>query len=254
MRASRLSISHRNCASTACAVAVATAIEWGCTVRISPVRSITPITSPVSGSWTGAAAQVQRWTISLKCSEANTWTACLAAIAVPIALVPAPPSDHSVPSAKFIESAARSRTVALPSTHSSTPLASETTIRCWDSSAVAARHERISGAISASGWISQRAEASSASATCGAIRRPLGSTPAAAERRQESAIGPRTGVSRESPSPLREPTTNRSQARRSSLALVTGAVATSMASQGLVIAAPSVPIVPTAQTCSAGGC
>ena len=79
---------------------------WGWTVAISPVRSITPITWPVSGSWTGAAAQVHCCTTSLKCSEANTWTACSAASAVPIAFVPAPPSLHSVPSAKFIESAA----------------------------------------------------------------------------------------------------------------------------------------------------
>jgi len=44
----------------------------GCTVDISPVRSITPMTWPVSGSLTGAAAHVQACTTSLKCSVANT--------------------------------------------------------------------------------------------------------------------------------------------------------------------------------------
>ena len=45
----------RRVASTAWAVAVATARLCGCTVRESPVRSITPSTAPVSGSWIGAA-------------------------------------------------------------------------------------------------------------------------------------------------------------------------------------------------------
>ena len=54
---------------------------------------------------------------------------CMAASAVPMALVPAPPSLQSVPSAKFIESAACMRTLGLPSTHSRIPLASETTMR-----------------------------------------------------------------------------------------------------------------------------
>ena len=76
----------------------------------SPVRSITPITAPVSGSWIGAALHVQRCTGSLKCSGPKTWTAWSSAIAVPIAFVPAPPSLHSVPSAKFMSPAARRRT------------------------------------------------------------------------------------------------------------------------------------------------
>ena len=35
------------------------------------MRSITPSSSPVSGSWIGAAEHVQRWTTSLKCSGAE---------------------------------------------------------------------------------------------------------------------------------------------------------------------------------------
>ena len=116
-------------ASTARAVAVATARLCGWTVLRWPVRSITPITAPVSGSWIGAALHVHRWTGSLKCSGPNTWTAWSTAIAVPIAFVPAPPSLHSVPSAKFMSPAARRRTLADPSIVISMPLASLTTIR-----------------------------------------------------------------------------------------------------------------------------
>ncbi len=83
----------------------------------------------MSGSWIGAAEQTQRWTGSWKCSGPKTWTAWSTASAVPIALVPAPGSLHSVPSAKFMTSAARMRIVALPSMLSRTPSASLTTIR-----------------------------------------------------------------------------------------------------------------------------
>ncbi len=117
----------------------------------SPVRSITPSSAPVSGSWIGAAEQVQRCTGSLKCSGPNTWTAWLAAIAVPIALVPAPPSLHSTPSAKFIISAARRRTAPEPSMASSTPSASLITIRYPASSAISDRHAWISEACRLSG-------------------------------------------------------------------------------------------------------
>ena len=102
---------QRRWASTAPAVATATANECGCTVLIRLVRSITPSMRPVSGSCTGAAAHVHACTTSLKCSAANTWTAWSAASAVPIAFVPAPPSLHSAPTAKFIEFAAASRTL-----------------------------------------------------------------------------------------------------------------------------------------------
>jgi len=90
---------------------------------------MTPITWPVSGSWIGHALHVQRCTGSEKCSGPNTWTAWSTAIAVPIAFVPAPPSLQSVPSAKFMSSAARSRTGVEPSIVSSVPSASEMTIR-----------------------------------------------------------------------------------------------------------------------------
>ncbi len=81
---------------------------------MSPVRSMTPSSRPVSGSMTGAAAQVQRCTGSVKCSAAKTCTACSAASAVPTALVPAPDSLHSAPSTKFMSSAARLRSWASP--------------------------------------------------------------------------------------------------------------------------------------------
>jgi hypothetical protein len=44
----------------------------GCTLEMSPVRSMMPSSRPVSGSVTGAAAHVQRWTGSVKCSAAKT--------------------------------------------------------------------------------------------------------------------------------------------------------------------------------------
>ena len=60
------------------------------------------------------------------------------------------------------------------------------------SSAIAARHSWISGAARASGCSSPALCVSSSSATTGASWWPVGSTPAATERRQESAIGSRT--------------------------------------------------------------
>jgi hypothetical protein len=68
-----------------------------------------------------------------------------------MALVPALLSLHRAPSVKFIESAARERTLASPSTASSIPAASLTTIRCSDSLAMEAKQSRISGAAAASG-------------------------------------------------------------------------------------------------------
>ena len=209
-------------------MATATANECGCTVLILLVRSITPSNAPLSGSCTGAAAHVQAWTTSLKCSAANTCTAWSAARAVPIAFVPAPLSLHSAPMAKFIEFAAASRTPGAPSSQSSVPSASLTTIRCAASSAMPARHSRISGATDTRGWTSQRAAASSSSATDGAAPWGLGSTPASNERFHESAIGRRTDSTR-------PPPTNRSQARRTSLARRAGDVVASIANQGLRI-------------------
>ncbi len=127
-----------------------------------------PSSCPVSGSCTGAAAQVQAWTISLKCSAAKTCTAWSAASAVPIALVPAPFSLHRAPSVKFIESAAAMRTLAFPPIHSSSPSASLMTMRCADSSAMAVRLSSITGNAAASGCTFQRADVSSSSARTGA--------------------------------------------------------------------------------------
>ena len=183
---------QRRCASIAPAVATATAKECGCTVLILLVRSITPSTSPVSGSWTGAAAHVHACTTSLKCSAANTCTAWSAASAVPIAFVPAPLSLHSAPTAKFIEFAAASRTRGDPSSHSSIPSASLTTIRCAASSAIPAKHSRTSGAADTSGWTSQRAATSSSSATDGA--EPLARGIDAGRRRALPRVGDRAGA------------------------------------------------------------
>ena len=95
------------------------------------------------------------------------------------------------PTAKFIELAAARRTLGEPSSHSSVPSASLMTIRWAASSAMPAMHSRISGALETSGCTSQRAAASSSSATSGAEPSRDGSTPAAVERSQESAIGER---------------------------------------------------------------
>ena len=91
-----------------------------------------------------------------------------------------------------------------------------------------AMHSRISGALVTSGWTSQRAAASSSSATSGAEPSREGSTPAAVERSQESAIGVRTLTTW-------SPPTKRSQAARSSRARCAGSVVESIANQGLRI-------------------
>src|SRR5919197_480245 len=64
-------------------------------------------------------------------------------MAVPMAFVPAPCSFHRAPSAKFIASAARERTLALPSSWSRTPAASLRAMRCSDSSAMLPRPQRM---------------------------------------------------------------------------------------------------------------
>ncbi len=219
-------MAQRSWDSTALAVAVARARLCGCTVVILPVRSTMPSSRPLSGSCTGAAAQVQLCTISLKCSAAKTCTAWSAARAVPIALVPAPFSLHRAPSVKFIESAAAMRTFALPPIHSRSPSASLTTIRWADSSAMAVRLSSIKGRAAPSGCTSRRDEVSSSSARTGARCSPEGSTPASCERRHESAIGARIAPSFPSP-------TNRSHSPFSSRARLRGDVAASIASHGL---------------------
>ena len=152
------------------------------TTLMSPVRSMTPMTSPVSGSTTGAAEHVQRWTGSVKCSAAKTWTAWPAATAVPIAFVPAEVSLHSAPSMKFMSSAARFRSVVSPLMLRSIPSASETTSRLSDSSSVSAMHCWMRPLAPRSGWSSHIARAPSSSTTDLAGRRPVGSTPASRER------------------------------------------------------------------------
>ena len=70
-----------------------------------PVRSTTPSSSPESGSRTGAATHDHGCTWSPKCSDAAICTGLRVASAVPGAFVPAPPSLHSAPATKCIDSA-----------------------------------------------------------------------------------------------------------------------------------------------------
>ena len=71
-----------------------------------PVRSTTPMISPVSGSWIGAPEHCHGWTRRLKCSAEKIWTGWSTAIAVPSALVPAPCSLQSAPQTKCMFSVA----------------------------------------------------------------------------------------------------------------------------------------------------
>src|SRR4051812_43309469 len=85
-----------------------------------------------------------------------------------------------------------------------------------------------------SGCSSHSSLAAASSHTDLAGRRPVGSTPASRERRQESAIGGRTsGVPGSSSSPRRRSSTKSSHASRSSRARLDGTVSTSTATQGL---------------------
>ena len=189
----------------------------------------------MSGSCTGAAAHVHACTTSLKCSAANTCTAWSAASAVPIAFVPAPPSLHSAPTAKFIEFAAASRTAGAPSSHSSVPSASLTTIRCAASSAIPARHSRISGATD-----DERMDlpARRGLVVVGDRRRGAARGSDRRRPRTSAARSRRSGARTESGRP---PPTNRSQARRTSRARRAGEVVASIASQGFRNRLPSGP-------------
>ena len=192
----------------------------------SPVRSITPITAPVSGSWIGAALHVQRCTGSLKCSGPKTWTAW---------------STRERGADRVRARAGLAPQRALGEVHVA-GRAQAHAARCPRSSSACRRRRRprsgsrprrrsptgtrgSAGRRRASGCSSQRSCVSSSSATTGAWRPPVGSTPADCERRHESVIASRTSSGSSSSSAM-----NRSQAKRSSCARTIGVVSPSTAS------------------------
>ena len=82
--------------------------RWsGGSVSAGPLTSTTPSSSPVRGSCTGQAVQVQTWWVRTKCSAANICTGAPSASAVPIALLPTTRSDQLAPSVKPSASARR---------------------------------------------------------------------------------------------------------------------------------------------------
>ncbi|WP_308252841.1 hypothetical protein [Pseudonocardia sp. ICBG601] len=60
-RSSAIASRTRSWFSARCAVAVTSCTSAGCTVCSGPEMSMAPMVSPVSGSCTGAATQVQSW-------------------------------------------------------------------------------------------------------------------------------------------------------------------------------------------------
>ena len=92
--------------SASCAVAATSCTIAGCAVCSGPVMSIAPMIVPVSGSCTGAAAQVQAWTVRTRCSAEWIDTGASTASAVPIAFVPMASSDQRMPGASPTASAA----------------------------------------------------------------------------------------------------------------------------------------------------
>ncbi len=70
----------------------------GCTVSAGPLTSTTPSSSPLRGSCTGQAVQVQPWWLRTKCSAEKICTGASSASAVPIALVPDRPLGPAAPS------------------------------------------------------------------------------------------------------------------------------------------------------------
>ncbi len=116
-----LSCCQRSSDSAAATAALSRASEYGATASSPPVRSTTPITSPVPGAWMGTAEQLQEWAISLKCSAPETCTPPPVARAVPGAEVPTVRSDQSAPGTKAMDSACRSTWLS-PLTQSRRPV------------------------------------------------------------------------------------------------------------------------------------
>ncbi len=100
-----LSRSMRSSASTAATVARTRVRLCGVATSAPPVRSSTPSTAPVSGSWIGAAEQLHGVTCRARCSGPKICTGRSRASAVPGALVPALTSLQSAPGTKCIASA-----------------------------------------------------------------------------------------------------------------------------------------------------
>ena len=178
-------------ASFAAADTRASVLGWN--VRTGPVRSTAPTASPVSGSWIGAAAQVNRWYCATRCSEEWICTAESEARVVPIALVPAESSLQRKPSASS-RSSAMCSIPAAPSRQRMWPWASVTIMTCIASSAISSSVVRRMGSTWASGCDSRTASSSRSSKTrAGAPW--SGSTCAASERRQESETTSRCAIS-----------------------------------------------------------
>ena len=175
--------------SASCAVAATSCTIAGWAVCRGPLMSIAPSSVPVSGSCTGAAAQVQEWTVRTRCSAEWICTGSSTASAVPIAFVPIASSDQRIPGASPTESAARSRLCA-PSRQRMVPSASVTIMTCTASSAMLTSVLRSSGRTAPSGCAARTPSRSAARWTTGGSCRS-GSTRAARLRCHESETSER---------------------------------------------------------------
>ncbi len=157
----------------------------GTTIWSPPVMSRMPSSEPVTGSWIGEAAQLQRRTERRKCSWPMMLTGWSSATAMPGALVPANRSSQFEPSTKPIDSAVRS-TWGWPQTQSSWAEASETAMIASQSRAAWPSTSSSSGKTWASGCASRWSRSELSSSVIGASASSA-LTPAAAERCQDSA-------------------------------------------------------------------
>ena len=178
--------------SASWAVAATSATIAGCAVCSGPVTSIAPTIAPLSGSCTGAAAQVHAWTARTRCSAEWIDTGASTASAVPIAFVPMASSDQVVPGASPTASAL-DRRLAAPSRHRTVPSASVTTMMCTASSAMLTSVLRSIGSTALSGWAARTTSRSPAPYVTGASWRS-GSTRAAKLRRHDSDTTDRGAV------------------------------------------------------------
>ena len=94
-RSSRSSWCRHSCDSASRTAVSTSAMIAGCSVIAGPLTSTMPSSSPVRGSWIGAAVQYQGCWSASKCSAENSCTGLASASAVPIALVPTRSSVHS---------------------------------------------------------------------------------------------------------------------------------------------------------------
>src|SRR5690606_21488244 len=132
----------------------------GCRVNAGPLTLITPSSSPVLGSWTGAAVQYQECCRRSKCSPASSSTGAASTSAVPMAFVPTRLSLHSAPSQNPSPSARR-RTAGVPSRQRTTPSRSVMTSSTWEASDIAPTTCLSSVTTPRSGETSRRSASSS---------------------------------------------------------------------------------------------